>query len=390
MSTIESIYKYPNTTCNNLADASSYWAPALKINGIIVPPLYMKTYYQSRWNIEHPVVPFKRGHQLISGNPTNTVPQPYLWFFCGDGQKFSNTIFKTCRAIKTDKNGDGIGQFIIQLDFPDCWDGKEIRPTMMYKNAVHSVEGACPSDYPIRLPVVNLRIVYKLVNIEDFSDFQLSINPTVHSDGSLNYLWAGPYSAHADFFNGWPEQSMEYAVERCLNKQVGCNREIPRAFTRSSMSFAVINDRQKVMGADPMAISNTSVPFFRFPLPDKIDGDWTEAYVETYSANLTPGASSSIHIFAITEENFNSAIPVCPKDGRIKFSSLNNDHKYRPIDLTGPIKEAMARGDKALYLCYRGVTEPTHVYDTGSAGGKNEPYLKFMNLIPNNPDHIIV
>ncbi len=48
VSTYQTLRAQPDTTCDNKADSSGYWAPSMKLpDGEIVNPAYQKTYYQS-------------------------------------------------------------------------------------------------------------------------------------------------------------------------------------------------------------------------------------------------------------------------------------------------------------------------------------------------------
>ena len=48
VSTYQTLRAQPETTCDNKADSSAYWAPSMKLpDGQIVTPAYQKTYYQA-------------------------------------------------------------------------------------------------------------------------------------------------------------------------------------------------------------------------------------------------------------------------------------------------------------------------------------------------------
>ncbi|EHC84570.1 Alpha-2-macroglobulin, partial [Salmonella enterica subsp. enterica serovar Senftenberg str. A4-543] len=56
----------PDTTCDNKADSSAYWAPSMKLpDGEIVNPAYQKTYYQSTNVAQYPLHPFPAGLFLL-------------------------------------------------------------------------------------------------------------------------------------------------------------------------------------------------------------------------------------------------------------------------------------------------------------------------------------
>lgn len=59
VSTYQTLRDQPETTCDNKADSSAYWAPSLKLpDGQVVAPAYQKTYYQTSKVEQHPLHPF--------------------------------------------------------------------------------------------------------------------------------------------------------------------------------------------------------------------------------------------------------------------------------------------------------------------------------------------
>ena len=83
-STRETLRTLEETTCDNKADSSAYWAPSLRLpDGTIVKPAYQKTYYQAS-NVETwPLQPFPAGLSLLAGGHPGTAPNPPITvFFC--------------------------------------------------------------------------------------------------------------------------------------------------------------------------------------------------------------------------------------------------------------------------------------------------------------------
>lgn len=64
----ETLRTLEETTCDNKADSSAYWAPSLRLpDGTIVKPAYQKTYYQAS-NVETwPLQPVPAGLSLLAG-----------------------------------------------------------------------------------------------------------------------------------------------------------------------------------------------------------------------------------------------------------------------------------------------------------------------------------
>lgn len=68
-STPDSVHAENDTTCENAADTTAYWAPALKLpDGTVVPPKYQKTYYTNQ------ALPSER-HVRVQSFPLDNVLQ---------------------------------------------------------------------------------------------------------------------------------------------------------------------------------------------------------------------------------------------------------------------------------------------------------------------------
>ena len=96
------------------------------------------------------------------------------------------------------------GQLSQHVNFPDCWDGKNLLYDNQ-KNTACSVNGRCPKGYPAGMPA--LQLVYRY--------------PKALS-GSIELASGGQYSGHADFINAWDQRALTILVANCLNKYRHC------------------------------------------------------------------------------------------------------------------------------------------------------------------------
>lgn len=71
-------------------------------------------------------------------------------------------------------------QFNIGIQFPNCWDGVNLKPAHGTANATYDTKGQCPSAFPVKIPTVNMNIAYVLPTISslDTSKVQLSSTPS--------------------------------------------------------------------------------------------------------------------------------------------------------------------------------------------------------------------
>jgi hypothetical protein len=184
------------TTCRRSADHAAYWVPTLFVNGQAVVPATAIAYY--RRLVKKPLKPFPAGIQIVAGNSKSTTPQrlTVTYWDCGDQVNIPPTASAPSCVD---------GQLSLHVNFPDCWDGKNL----LYddqKNTAYSVNGVCPRGYPVAMPALQLVIRY----------------PANLPGGTVELASGGQYSGHADFMNAWDQQALTKLVASCLNRYRHC------------------------------------------------------------------------------------------------------------------------------------------------------------------------
>lgn len=389
-STTASLMATPATSCDNQADAASYWAPALKRNGVIIKPDLQKTYYSGGDALNFPITPFPAGLKLIAGSPLNTASSSAILYYCAGG----NPAYTWNPPTTCPPTASGNVQFNIDLTFPSCWDGKNLSPTYKYKNAVYGSNSACPADYPVRVPQLTMHLQYSLGKDPDMSNVQLSLDPTVNPDGTLTERWGNLYTAHADFFNAWPDQSFQFVVKYCFEKGLACNKTIPMRFSEPSADTYIADgvDATKNFGgsSDLYLTGNPAqqqITMIRFPLPaDAAKLDFKQALIRLHGSSTTPVA----HIIYFRpmalgwDENavtWNNA-PTCPSSGPNAQLYLGDTLQVQTVDATALVRSAIAAGQTEIALCARGQSTLTQAYRFDSKDSGYKPTLIFMNVQP--------
>lgn len=206
------------TTCLMPADKSAYWVPALYRNGTRILPAatgkHALFYYRRKGAPTGVTVqPFPLGLKMIVGNANATSPSenPLLG---------SRIIWKCGPGSGTDlpqpPTQCNSGVMVVSLQFPSCWDGKNLdsadhRSHMSYPNG-----NSCPASHPVVLP-----------RIESFFRYQVGTAPI----GTITLASGGWWTIHADFFNSWQAADLQKLVDNCLNapniKDCGTNPAIP-------------------------------------------------------------------------------------------------------------------------------------------------------------------
>jgi hypothetical protein len=189
------------TTCQRPADKAGYWMPTLIVDGQPVDPLGATIYY--RRNTAGRLQAFPAGLKMIAGDAKATSPQGRRITFWNCGVAGGVGPSETPPACP-----DGRGQNLrLHVNFPSCWDGKNLDSADHKSHMAYPQAGACPADHPVAVPVINLIYRYPVSGAHEFA-----------------LASGGVYSAHADFFNAWIQSRLQQLVNRCLNQLRHCGR----------------------------------------------------------------------------------------------------------------------------------------------------------------------
>jgi hypothetical protein len=188
-STWRDLESLPNT-CESASDYSSYWVPSLLVQGEIVQPLNMALYLRTPDNAEPKNVSLPpNGLELISVRSGWT---------CGRTETPTAT-WKRCPASATTR---------LVLEYPDCWNGNDVRSDDHFSHVTQSVNGRCPQSHPVMLPQLVTEFRY------DMHDAPRNVTPTL-SSGSL----AG---VHGDMILSWNQAMLKVDIDACIVRQVTC------------------------------------------------------------------------------------------------------------------------------------------------------------------------
>lgn len=186
------------TNCVNNLDFASYWAPTLFNGSTPIHPGSDTIYYLS--NGKSKVQPYPFGLKEIAGNAAATTPaqaQDILWG--------CSTSAPTANQAPNCPSGQ---ELHVRVDFPDCWNGKDLDSPNHRTHVAYSVNGVCPTGYPVPIPMLSILFKYSF------------------SNGSVLKTSAGlgTWSMHADFFNAWDTTELAHLVSMCLDAQKDCGR----------------------------------------------------------------------------------------------------------------------------------------------------------------------
>lgn len=194
------------SNCNPAVDKSSYWVPTLYNNNAPVEPTITTFYYLGegvRPDITARIQPFPLGLRIVAGNARATGPDATTiarWSCLHAGHVVASKDFVTCPS------GTMLESY---LDFPQCWNGRDLDSADHKSHMAYPVGDQCPSSHPV--PVPKLRQVLR---------YPVSGNPA-----GFRLASGGGFTMHGDFFNAWPVAELERRVRDCIRPIIKCGAD---------------------------------------------------------------------------------------------------------------------------------------------------------------------
>jgi hypothetical protein len=277
-STYDSMRAGSTNCAPSSGDTAGYWAPSLYLNGEKVdphgpPPTGTEVGYHARQqiyyrNILDPSVvvqPIPADLRVVVGNSHATS--------VSDNYYLGREIYWGCSDNSPDEKLTAptdcdTGIISLHVGFPQCWDGvnldttssdgsaavnpytSEVYANNHFSHMAYPVLGpsrtyVCPTDHPVPIPRVIMRLEYPIGTSS--SDLSLSSGPT--------------YTVHGDFWNTWDQARLEGLVSSCTNARLDCGEftlppdTLRDPLVRSSadtlfVSCHLLSGRHTVAGAD--------------------------------------------------------------------------------------------------------------------------------------------
>ncbi|HJP66894.1 MAG TPA: DUF1996 domain-containing protein [Actinomycetota bacterium] len=145
------------TTCQETADASGYWVPALYQDGKLIVPSNVAAYYRAAAKVPSSIHAFPAGLEMVAGDAHATAPQA-SWI----------TRWQCLGAYVPYGSGPPycIGTLSMLIFFPDCWDGRRVdspdhKAHMAYAEPPDAgSDRTCPKTHPVPVPQIQLEAQY--------------------------------------------------------------------------------------------------------------------------------------------------------------------------------------------------------------------------------------
>lgn len=208
-STPESIMNSGNSTCNGgIMNRSAYWVPAIIDTSTNTPirPNSSQIYYK---HSTVQVIP--RGLRMIAGSARRTTSVSAQW---------ERKAYFECNQVYSNKQDNIIpctGEVQMKIEFPACWDGRNLDSPNHQDHMAYS-NGGCPATHPVRIPTITMITNWPAPN--GTANWRLS------SDNYSTNGYNAGYSAHADFMYGWNDELHRITVNSCINRAVDCHSHL--------------------------------------------------------------------------------------------------------------------------------------------------------------------
>ncbi|MFS8101835.1 DUF1996 domain-containing protein [Lentzea alba] len=196
-----------STNCNPVSDKSAYWVPTLYKNGQAVAPDSVTIYYQGIHDRQRAVA-HPQGLRYVVGNSKATSPDqnPAARWSCTT-QSPSDRNFLNCPP------GTKVETY---LDFPTCWNGRDLDSANHRDHMAFAVGLVCPASHPVVVPRLEFLITYPV------NGTGLSLGGTING---ANVTSAPGYTFHGDFMNAWEPAELERRVRNCINAGYICGTD---------------------------------------------------------------------------------------------------------------------------------------------------------------------
>lgn len=182
-------------------DTASYWAPTLYVSGVRLP-VPKSTFYYTGGEKRPPLTTWPARLKIIAGNAKATTPQSKEVVYWGCGSGSSATKVTTPPQCSSGDTG-----LTLHVNFPDCWNGRDLDSSDHKSHMAYSKNRACPASHAVSLP--------RLIARFQWTDKHPSPVSLSLSSGSTNTF-------HADWWNSWDQTRLAKLVDKCINAGLDC------------------------------------------------------------------------------------------------------------------------------------------------------------------------
>lgn len=200
-----------NSTCfGGIANRSAYWVPSLidTTQDKPIRPDWALFYYKGG-RITPP-----NGLVIIAGDHLATKDKPQrlnvVDFQCNPHIN-GNLSWRSRKNHIVPCSGD----LVATVQFPNCWDGKNLDSPNHKAHMAYHNGSSCPSSHPKEIPNITYAIHYEVTSTDN-----LRLSSDNYEGG------AGGYSFHGDYMFAWDDTVLETWFEHCNGKDKDCHANL--------------------------------------------------------------------------------------------------------------------------------------------------------------------
>lgn len=184
------------TTCREGNDKSAYWVPAVMVGGQAITPVHASVYYRGAKNRKVRAIP--NGFKLVTPRGDATT-----FWTC----KLNGVNTKRSTGASDVPTCTGNERLAAHVRFQSCWNGALDSADHTSHVDYPGSKGRCPSTHPIRIPALQLNVIYPRI---------------IRGGPDLTLASGNAASMHADVFTAWTNGRQRELVRKCLNKHRKC------------------------------------------------------------------------------------------------------------------------------------------------------------------------
>jgi hypothetical protein len=216
-STASSIQSTGNSTCDGgTLNRTAYWVPTLidTSRNAVLSADYLLVYYKSGYSgvPREQINAIPQGLRIVAGSAAATPTNPQLKPAGG----IQLPAYWTCNSPATQAIPSSCGpgsDLSMEIVFPQCWDGKNLDSTNHQSHMAYGVWGpnagapgtGCPATHPVAIPEITYHVHYTVP----------PAGPAALRLSSDMYNGPGGYSGHADWYNGWDQNTLDTWINNC-------------------------------------------------------------------------------------------------------------------------------------------------------------------------------
>lgn len=219
--TADSLVSTGDSTCNGgTLNRTGYWVPAmLDTAGNPQVPLPINVYYKNGVLQPEDVQPMPNGLRMIAGDassgPTNQQSRRVAQYSC------LSTYTTQVNHIPNCDQGDTL---IVQLSFPQCWDGVNLdspdHKSHLAYGEWNGVRHVCPSTHPVGLSQLTYVFDYPVNDPNGTKNWRISSDMYDVNADAGRY---GGHSMHGDWMMAWDETVVQTWTRECINARRDCS-----------------------------------------------------------------------------------------------------------------------------------------------------------------------